>query len=503
MTKKFVSVLLALCMLFTLAPMAMAANQPETIIRPDGVEVEIPTFAPTIQPMSVTEDIIEIDTADEFVNQNWLNGGNYKLTADINLSDASDDISEWQGIIYGFYAHLDGDGHTIYGVGENKYLIDAYVGGTIENLVFDVGESAAFLVFAPANMAGANYDLTMRNVSVTGDVYLLSADQSNYSPFIYASHGNFTMESCKNYADISGITYASVFYGYSPYNGGSVKFVNCENHGNVNLAYAALFFGNPTYLSDANVAALDTSIEITECHNYGTIRSINTAPHYFVTDVGGGLSNYSQCMENQLIADNNTSLILGGTCADPNCSNNHDGSVHDGKLYYGVEAEGLKLTMNEDKSLVVTRATNEEEAEIAYYEVIVSSYVSVYDQSDPKNLVFMGTEQRSVSEILDSYDEENTITSNVKYYGFADQGAGTSAGTVADTSVVTVDNENYYVIEDKSSITYPGTQYIVVASANSVPKGEFVPNVAAPQKAVVNAYDENDLLVASAYLGGE
>lgn len=513
MRKKVLSLLTAACLTLSLAPAAFAAdtggewytvpeNAPTAITRPDGEMVEIKDFAPAAVPTSSIDNPVEIGSVDEFMEQEWLSGGYYKLTADLDFSDISQPQDAWTAVISGFYAHLDGDGHTISGIWSDKYLFDNCVGGTIENLTFDVGNEAAFLMFGPATMAGAYTDLTMRNIDVVGSVQLTSANQSNYSPFIYAAHGNFTMEDCTNYADITGVTYASVFYGYSTVMGGKTTFRNCVNHGDVNLTYGALFFGNPAYLTDAYTSEHNVSVDIIGCHNYGTIRSLSTEPHYFVTDVGGGLSNFSQAMEAKLTAEeNNTALTLGGICTDDLCTNKD--KTHDGKLYHGTAPEGLTLSLGEDQSLIVTRATNEQEAGIAYYEVAVSSYVNVYTKQNGK-LVKRGTEQRSVSELLfTDEDTGNTITSNVKYYGFADAGIGAYQTNIEGWDVVQVNGQNYYEIgeEEAGSITYPGDK--VYVSDNSVVSGEFVGSAAPAQKAAVFAYGDNDELIACVYLGGK
>lgn len=89
---------------------------------------------------------------------------------------------------------------------------------------------------------------------------------------MFAAGPYFTMDSCNNYANIEGDTYAAVFSGYYPLPAKDYpldsyfKFIDCENHGDVTLRYAGLFFGNPTGLRE------DRHISFDGVKNYGEIR---------------------------------------------------------------------------------------------------------------------------------------------------------------------------------------------------------------------------------------
>ena len=526
MKKRMVSLFMVACLMLTLAPAVLAVNGsanewcdlpdnvPTTLTRPDGEVVNIPDF-PAISTMSVSSNdsnVIEIGTVQQFLAADWLSGKSYVLTADLNFNTVSSEAGAWTALVSGFYAYLDGDGHTISGIAEDHYLIDYCVGGEIKNLTFDVGNNAAFLVFGPATIGGQCFPLKLTNINVIGNVELANANQSNYSPFIYASNPGLIMEGCKNYADISGVTYAAVFYGYSTITGGSYKFLNCENHGNIDLRYGALFFGNPTYLSDSYVSEKNVTVEISGCKNFGQIRSTSTDPHYFVTDVGGGLSTFSQNIEAQLIANNcqNSMLTIGGACEDVLCQHRTELS-HDGKLYVGEGPEGLGLTLNEDgETLTIQRATNEDDLGIAYYEVTVSAYVTVAETEEGGNGTiilknFRGSEQRSVSDYVDLPGDSNqsSIDASLKYWGFADHTIAGEENYIGNNLIVATSNGNFYVIEEYQmpSITYPA--FNVYASSSSFDEnGIYVGSTGNPHGAFVSAYNNDDELIGRAYLGG-
>lgn len=557
LSKKLVAACMTAAMMLTMVPAAFAAeptatdnmggfqqlseNVDMTFERPDGETIstkiyDLDEVQPQVTTMSANavgteSNPIILDSPEDFMNQDWLGNNYYSLTADVNLSSVftAKNVGEWEALISGFYGHFNGNGHTISGVPNNEYLFDYVVGGTIENINFNIGSHAAFLVFGSAALKDAQGNLftdslTMNNITVEGNVLLPNANQSNYSPFIYAAAPGFQMNNCTNYADITGMTYAAVFYGYTPYLGGAHTFNNCVNHGNVKLNNAALFFGNPTAFGNNSNVLSTISISIQDCKNYGQIRSLVTPANYFVTDVGSGLSTFSQNMENSLResagvqSQNEDKMLVIGTpemtCTDEKCLHQSDGT-HDGKLYCGSELEGLAVSVADDgETIMITQP--EEADDIILYTVSVSSYASIFQTSTDSQGntigVNKGTELKTFSESipvanLSNYTTDgDTIQANLKYYGIADTELTTSTSTpVLGYQTLTYQGKNYYRLQHDQSITYGGVNdYLIYASSNSFGEdGTFNGgSVGGPSILSVSAIDENGNLVASAYYEG-
>ena len=495
--KKFLTLAVAVCMLVAVVlPAGAAVDTTPTLERPGSNPAPVIDAADV--PMTMSDDVVELRSVSDFDRSDWMQGKTYELMADVDLSSLYAGKGDWVPLINGFKGTFNGNGNTISGVPNNCYLMDYTAGGTIENLIFDVGNKAAFLVFGPVDTTGTAMALSMKNITVKGNVKLTSANQSNYSPFIYAASPGFVMENCVNYADISGVTYASVFYGYTPYLGGAHTFRNCVNHGNVELSNGALFFGNPTAFNNGSAVLSTIHVTIENCANYGQIRSLATPAYYFAADVGGGLSTYSQGMED-LLTDNSSMLATGNLCTDANCP--HHGEIdHDGKLYTGAFPAGMGIGLDDDgETLVITRATDE--TDIAYYDVALSSYVAVFETN---SATAMGSEQEVISERIRRPDSDGaTIQANIKYYGYADEGAYAQTGTVNGYPVTAIDGKTYYLLGHRTSITYPsgdGTNYQVYVSGASFQNGEFVGSVSGPGTAYVAAYDKRANLLGIVYL---
>lgn len=531
MKKRFLSLLMAFCLMLSLVPAAFAAEDqttwykpqegtPTNIVRPDGTEIEIPDYNLSMRSkvrssLSENSTGTPISSADEFKNANWTSGQSFYLTNDIDVSSLFVGKGEWTGAVDFLLANFDGCGHKISGVPNNCYLFAYCIGGSIKNLTFDVGTNAAFLVFGPGTSGGKYAAFTMSNVHAIGNVTLSSTDQANYSPFIYASNPHFTMENCKNFADISGVTYAAVFYGYSTVRGGSYAFSGCENHGNVNLRNAALFFGNPTYLSDTYTSEHNVSVSISNCKNYGQIRSVATEPHYFVTDVGDGMSTFSANIEAQL-KSNNAMLTLGGACTEVLCTHKNESATHNGELFRGNAPDGLAIRVSEDgETLKITRATNE--SEIAYYGIEVANYVTalrIYNDTENNNQLAvenMGTEQISMIEYIDVPvdDTSSTLTAKLKLYAFADEELGESGGEIqvddeAVYPLISYNGKTYYkLLHSHSSIYDFADLYASGSSYRTTETGAvFVGSTGIKGTAVVSAYNSYDEVVGRAYLGG-
>lgn len=251
MKKRFLSLLMALCLMLSLAPAAFAAdNQPDTIALPNGEVREIPDITPADTPMSMSINntsgtTYTITSEAQFADLDasvWYGNNTIKIACDLNLADpAITKPSEWGGYIQYFYGTLEGvkgiydetgveRDPIISGINNNCSFIYGIIGGTIQNLTFKhtingtagEGGSASFITFMPVNLDGHSYHLKMQNIAVTGSISLTGSDQSNYAPFVYcAPGGGLTMEGCVNSANITGSIYGSIFHGYYPLSTGT------------------------------------------------------------------------------------------------------------------------------------------------------------------------------------------------------------------------------------------------------------------------------------------
>ena len=475
MCKKFLSLLTALCLMLSLAPAAFAAEESgrgePTEIPTVSIDDMVPTTT-TPMPMAAATGIEGTGTVndpyivsngaemvqlaqmfDQYIGERFI-----KLNGNIDLTNYASQWTEWGGLFTYFHGSIDGNGYTISGVPENCYLIYAWHDGTIKNLTFDLKGTAATLVYMSFSVQSSsgtvNYGhSTMDNVKVVSDetVVLTGNDQANYAPFVFSASPYFTMQNCKNYADISGNTYASVFYGYYPLpldgypEDADIQIINCENHGNVAMRYAGLVFGNPSGMGE------DRNVTITGLKNYGEIRGTETA-HYFCSDAG----NSSLYGDGTYFAEKEAALTAGGnmvlTCADPDCS--HCGST--GSLCVGNELTGFGLSLNEnDKSFTITAPDNA--GEVSYYTVTAYAYVNIFtdDTLEP-----IGTTRISLSDRLSG---DNLTTSTVRAYSLKDGGEKPDNALELDISralYLVAGNEPYYWLDNSQTIEFNCKPYI-------------------------------------------
>lgn len=476
MKKRALSLLMALCLMLTLAPAAFAAEQetPEQIYF-HGEWVDIPVIDPPLMALSddETSNVIEVRTQKQFEDitpSQWLSGATIKLYCDINLAEM-EQPDEWGGYITYFDANLIGvsDGDTkpvIYGFANNTALFYGMVHGTISNITLDFDGAAGQLGFMPcvysASVPDSYYSITIDGVDTTGYVNLTEADQSNYSPFIYAANkGDLIMKDCVNAAAITGDIYGAIFHGYYALNTtGSYTFENCRNEGVVTMRNAAMFFGNPSTMN----AKLESGLEVNiiNCVNNGII-SGTISQHYFVPSLNS--ADYSA--SDTALTAKEASLNITGT-----------GSL------ISAQTNGLSGNVADDGTITFFYTGTGNPTEFI---VSVSSYVNMWD---PTRKIFDGTARYSVSESI-SPVEGNSYTATLKYLGVADSGFGNFGEDIGDYYTREADDGTvYYEIYKASDISgYEG--YIPYAS-NTIVDGNPVNNSChAPSFATVTAVRTN------------
>lgn len=414
MRKRILSFLATAGLALVLAPAAFAVP-PEMV---DAEPIDMPEYVepaeadpavidePSAQALTTLEgsgtedDPILIYDVEDFVEvvkrytDDYYGDLSFKLMGNLDLSDpaaASIRPTEWGSYMTYLSGNFDGNGKTISGIPENCFLVMAWHKGEIKNLTVEMNGNAATLVYSSFTVNGAHGTTAMRNVTVTSSapIQLESNDQANYAPFLFCTGPYFTMEDCVNYADITGPTYASVFYGYYPMpaNGyptnADVQIKNCKNHGNVTLRYAGLVFGNPSGLKSSS------NITITGLENYGMIRGTQSA-HYFSSDAGGSMyTNDSYFIKAE--ADISEGGALEQPCDDTDCA--HHGEK--GGLINGTTLDGFGISVDPlTKAFEVTPVQNG--TTVTHYVVTVSRYVNLFDDDDNRE----GTDRISYSETI-------------------------------------------------------------------------------------------------------
>ena len=495
MKKRLLYLLMAMCLMATMVPVAFAAetDQPDTITLPNGEVREIPTVEFPDAPETLAEidssEVVEIDsikTFDGIPTTDWYSGKTFKITTDLDLADSTKTVEEWGGFIKYFYGNMIGekaDGTTpvISGIPNNRGFIYGIVGGTIENLTFhhvvdnttDENGSASFITFMPTRMTGADMHLTMKNIKVTGNISLTGSDQSNYAPFVYAApNAGLTMDGCVNDANITGSIYGSVFHGYYALNvgaGAPYEFINCVNNGNITMQYAGMFFGNSSSL-EGKVGREELYLTIKDCKNTGVIRGTSGAKYFAapVSEFGNGMQaveNMIKPVESGEVREATTSpyaiepVVLEG----------------EGALCVGNELTGFKAELNGND---VTVTCPSDDSKIAYYVVSVSTYTKLWDST--KNEFDGSTGRYTVSQKIDKNATEagQKFVPELKVYGFADWNVGVANSYISvDT---TSGKETYLVYEYNDELYYhmnnqkPGvgvTDYISNSVENGKPAG--------------------------------
>lgn len=518
MKKQFLSLLMALCLMLTLAPAAFATDsQPETITLPNGEVREIPTLNPD-GAMATSLSDLEVDSDGYYIinniadfekvsGQEWYSNKKFRIKGDLNFAGKFSSTDEWVGAITYFFGTLEGvkgyyDGPekgerypVISGIPDNCCLIYGIVGGTIKNLTFKYDGQAAFITLMPVRLTtNSNYSLTLDNITTEGYVTLTGSDQSNYSPFVYsASTGGLTMSNCVNNAAISGPIYGSVFHGYYPYVGTNYVFENCVNNADVTLNYAGMFFGNSTNL-ETRLSAINLTIE--GCKNNATIRGLQGAK-YLSAPIGG---TYSETSNMQRIE---SLLNPADTTADStstNASHSIEAITGTGSL---ISVVGTAIDAELDGDTI--KITHDSEAGIANYVVSVGAYVNMWD-TDVGD--FNGTDRFAVTETISAsgVSDDTVLSSTVKAYGFADSNFGTSSFTFINGNLVYLvqdSSETYYYDVRNDDVHYGTCKYYVSKSTTTTENGTKIPaggSSKAAQFITVAAYDINGVMLGSVNL---
>ena len=500
--------LMAMCLMATMVPAAFAADtdQPDTITLPNGEVREIPTVefpdAPATLAETNSNEVETIDSVAKFfeINEdptNWYSNKTFEITTDLDFTN-SPTPAEWGGYIQFFRGTLNGNGHTIRGLANNRALIYGIIGGTIQDLTFEHNAtaengSASFITFMPAKMDGVDQHLTMKNVKATGSISLTGSDQSNYAPFLYAApRGGLTMEECVNDASITGSIYGSVFHGYYPLfygPGAPYTFKDCVNNGEVTMQYAGMFFGNSSSMEGV-VGRDELYLTISGCKNNGKIRGTTDAKYFAapVAEFGSNMDDVEAALEPAPA----NAIVTGSVDIAPIYVEKIGGT---GSLCEKEPLTGFGASLDEDGiTLNITRATTEGLSEVHHYTVAISAYVNMWDTTTNS---FEGTDRYTVSKdyAVESFAEGvTTFDADLLVYGFADMEVGSYVEPPEgiDFGMRKDSNGTLYYEVDRESGAEPFELYVSNQKDENGPVGN---GTKAAEIVTVAAYTESGVML--------
>ena len=434
MKRRIISILAVCCMMVAMMPAAFAAEgnprpEPEyLVVSEDDIPMAPMSISETQPEGTGTQDdpFLIYDATDFAYFMGYFShyqGEIYvELMADINISSVVSSVPQWGACWKYFHGVFDGNNHTISGLTADRFLIYGWVGGTIKDLTLDLGGNSGTLVYCPVSLSSQGSILqlptTLYNISVISDETIVLTDangQANYAPFIYSSGPYFTMENCKNYADISGSTYASVFYGYYPLSNPLpddhyFKFINCENHGDITYQYAGLIFGNPTGLFYKNYT-------LEGIKNYGELRGTETV-HFFSSDANSIDAIPSYATPGSLLYEQEAKLPeseVNGICTDPDCPKHSNATdYHGGSKCVGSPLTGFSVEL-QGNDFIVNAPDN---ANVSSYRATAFCYVYEFVKNGDEFTVY-GTNRIVLNQLINSTADSFVIT-DIKDYPVVD-----------------------------------------------------------------------------------
>ncbi|MBQ4150528.1 MAG: hypothetical protein IJC81_01830, partial [Clostridia bacterium] len=268
MSKRILSVLLTVLMLLGMCPVVIPAAAAE--------ENALPAVSLAAE---ASEEVIEIGTAADLaalMGKEETIEGNYKLTADIYLTEDIAQAPIGISAASHFTGTFDGDNHTIYGinlsgtnyVGLFGYIRDAEIKNlTIEGNVTVSGKESGCLVgYAHQNITISNcvnncdFTSTGTGDSFGGIIGLLRNTYTN----------NALIENCVNNGDINGYRNVGGIIGYNNAHGtGNVTIKGCKNTGVITATCtnASSNIGGILGVSNSAVGTFN----MTECLNEGAV----------------------------------------------------------------------------------------------------------------------------------------------------------------------------------------------------------------------------------------
>lgn len=524
MRKKVLSLLAALCLMLSLAPAAFAAEtaQPDTVTLPSGETVEIPSLSLADEQTTFQESEenshVSVAEANAAADPGYSGSGTksnpfrvYTEDGLLNLSANFDTTNLTISYIYlmedldftnisipndyiflYFIGYIQGDPDrvssgdpvTIKGLGD-RVLVYYWFGGDIGNFEMDMDGVPGRVAMLPGMIGTEYWDVSMTNLTIYSGskedeaekkpLELNNGDaQANYSPYIYCTGGAFTMKNCVNYADITGTSYGSVFYGYYPLSNAQITFDGCVNKGTITMRHAAMFFGNNSAFYDGRFGFNSENpelnkIQFTNCANDGVIAGTSTANLFSTRAAGNGYEDD--------VSEQYESYLRNGN------------GIEVEKDSIRLIGQDLGMALHADAQGNLTMTPSEKE-DVAYYVVSVYNYVYAFDEEyNP-----IGSMRYGTSEKLENATDEISL----KKYGVCDYAAGTpgltSVGKVGEDElrIVSYNDKCYYWLNNQDSYDLGDVEYHLYVSADRVQGVKETADIV-----TLAAYSENGTLLGT------
>ena len=422
--KRILALLLTCCMLVTTLCLPAFAV--------DSTENSEPVADQTGEGVEAVADegtgVIEIATADDFLKIKNKLDGNYKLTADIALTDPKPLGTT------AFTGTLDGDGHTVTIAGtytatsSHGMLFGTLNCATVKNL--QVGTAEAPMKISGGTSGAKNFGVlsanvvssTISNVHIYVDADLTDwvATTANFGVFFPRSTtgpitienctangeidatnlgglkkiGGFcgtcavgvTLTNCVNNVDITGSTtknmYIGGFGGYNASAGGNMTLTNCVNTG----AISCENLGTETAECNAIVVDAGGTITTTGCVNIGTVNGETVSEDGIANNLDGITGAIAQTNKGAgvriVLDDKGTGLRFKFTMDETSIANLDllsriygKDNVQVGAIFLPTDLVGENALTAENYTNAVTMAGSASEVTDGYYH---ASLVNLY-----------------------------------------------------------------------------------------------------------------------------
>ncbi len=396
-----------------------------------------------------------------------LNRKYYKLVNDLDVSDIS-------GVVvcnvFG-YSTLDGDGHSIVGLGGDgtafAKLFDTISYSTIKDLKLsfnctNAGEAGIICYYT-------NGTTVFDNVDCYG-VLNYTSDGRNQSPYMFFSQSgsNVTFKNCDNFADINATDYNSAFIGYLSGSSAKITLTDCNNYGNISAKDAAVIL--------ANSSGFIGTITLSNVNNYGKVYGTEKADLICWGDLSNGTVN------GEVV---NASTSVNGVSYSGSCS------------VLGT-LNGFDLNIAEDSKITFTPADSD--IGVSYYVVTVYMYIDVYSNSGTR----LGTTIKSISVTISADDiKSEEVDSGLYRYGFRQLDSGIISDNV--TAKYAVSSSEYSFTAEEEALGYKvitigGTNYYLFTNdfnRDVFGNESFYVITSATPSVTVYAYDGSNVLLGS------
>ena len=409
--RRFLSILLVLCMVLTLVPITVFAATAEAGTTPDN-------------PILIhsAEDLQKLDQQDQYLYA--------KLMVDIDLQDvtvAGKVDGWWNARIMHFRGELDGNGHTISNTTTGNAFIGYFHEGVLKNFTWNLSAWSSLVANQEHGKAH-----TYSNITATGNV-AWTTNNGNESVFVVYPQGDTTFDSVSLNMDMTSPTYHGLFIGYEPDKDSDYVFRNCSVVGHYLLGDVGVLFGNGSYSGDfglqhiigANNTPVTSTVEVTNLDlTNAQIVGVNSAKLL----CGVSYKAEMDILESQLAAK------VSGYA----------------NIQSPVHVDGVTVNLNSLNQVEIS-ATEDALSKIGSFEVISEVYASAYT-----NGVSNGSNKFSVSDriqVQQGVTKYYSLLGKVPFFDNSSAGTKVTTGLNGELNQVEINGTKYYTITEQAGNT--------------------------------------------------